>query len=147
MIIEKYNDTILKYKNYMENNSKYYTINAEKPLVVKSYTSTTPYFPLIACQLSNITNTDYCTIEKIENYNELYLTIDIYTKNKTINNNNISSQTINDELTNLTMKFFEANNFKMTLCRNTPNLDTSILRRTMQFQGLVGTARGNIIRR
>lgn len=147
MIIEEFNNIILKYKDYMENNTQYYTVDTGKPLVVKNYTSTTPYFPLIVAQLSNITNTDYCTIDKIENYNELYLTIDIYTKNKNVANEKISSQLINDELTNLTMKFFESINMKMTLCRNTPNLDTSILRRTMQFQGLVGTARGNIIRR
>ena len=147
MIIEEYNEIVSKYKQYMENSSKYYTINADKPLVVKSYPSTTPYFPLITAQLSNITNTNYCTIDKVENYNEFYLTLDIYTKDKTINNEKIASQLINDELTDLTMKFFESINMKMTLCRNTPNLDTSILRRTMQFQGLVGTARGNIIRR
>lgn len=147
MIIDKYNEIIGKYKTYIENNSKYYTVNAQKPLVVKSNTNTAPYFPLITAQLSNITNTDYSTIDKIENHNELYLTIDIYTKDKTIDNDKIASQLINDELTNLTMKFFESINMKMTLCRPTPNLDTSILRRTMQFQGLVGTARGNIIRR
>lgn len=147
MIIDKYNEIVYKYKEYMENSSQYYTIDASKPLVVKSNTNTAPYFPLITMQLSNITNTNYCTVDKIENYNELYLTINIYTKDKVIENNKVASQVINDELTNLTMKFFESINLKMTLCRNTPNLDTSILRRTMQFQGLVGTARGNIIRR
>lgn len=147
MIIETYNEIILEYKEYMENSSQYYTIDAGKPLVVKSHTSTTPYFPLIAVQLSNATNTNYCTIDKIENFNEIYLTVDIFTKDKTINGEKVASQVINDELTNLTMKFFESKNIKMTLCRNTPNLDTSVLRRTLQYQCLVGTARGNIIRR
>lgn len=147
MIIESYNEIILEYKEYMENSSQYYTIDAGKPLVVKSHTSTTPYFPLIAVQLSNATNTNYCTIDKIENFNEIYLTVDIFTKDKTINGEKVASQVINDELTNLTMKFFESKNIKMTLCRNTPNLDTSVLRRTLQYQCLVGTARGNIIRR
>ena len=147
MIIETYNEIILEYKEYMENSSQYYTIDAGKPLVVKSHTSTAPYFPLIAVQLSNATNTNYCTIDKIENFNEIYLTVDIFTKDKTINGEKVASQVINDELTNLTMKFFESKNIKMTLCRNTPNLDTSVLRRTLQYQCLVGTARGNIIRR
>lgn len=147
MIIETYNEIILEYKEYMENSSQYYTIDAGKPLVVKSHTSTTPYFPLIAVQLSNATNTNYCTIDKIENFNEIYLTVDIFTKDKTINGEKVASQVINDELTNLTMEFFESKNIKMTLCRNTPNLDTSVLRRTLQYQCLVGTARGNIIRR
>lgn len=147
MIIETYNEIILEYKEYMENSSQYYTIDAGKPLVVKSHTSTTPYFPLIAVQLSNATNTNYCTIDKIENFNEIYLTVDIFTKDKTIDGEKIASQEINDELTNLTMKFFESKNLKMTLCRNTPNIDKSILRRTLQYQCLVGTARKNIIRR
>lgn len=147
MIIETYNEIILEYKEYMENSSRYYTIDAGKPLVVKSHTSTTPYFPLIAVQLSNATNTNYCTIDKIENFNEIYLTVDIFTKDKTIDGEKIASQEINDELTNLTMKFFESKNLKMTLCRNTPNIDKSILRRTLQYQCLVGTARKNIIRR
>lgn len=146
-MIEKYNEIILDYKKYMENSSEYYTINAEKPLVVKSHTSTAPYFPLIAVQLSNMNSTNYCTIDKIENYNEAYLTIDIYTKNENVSNQTVASELINDELTNLTMRFFESINMKITMCRYVPNLDTSILRRTIQVQGLVGTARGNIIRR
>lgn len=147
MIIDKYDEIILKYKQYMENSSEYYTINPDKPLVVKTNTNTAPYFPLITANRSNIVNTDNCTIDKIEMYNELYLTINIFTKDKTINGEKIASQVINDELVKLTMNFFESINLKMTLCRPTPNLDTSILRTTMQFQGLVGTARGNIIRR
>jgi hypothetical protein len=36
---------------------------------------------------------------------------------------------------------------KKTLDNPTPNLDTSILRRTINYQCLIGNIRGNIIRR
>lgn len=147
MIFDTYNDIVKDYKNYMETNSQYYEANSARPLVIKGYSNTSAYFPIIAIQLSNVMNTNNCTIDKIENFNEAYLTIDIYTKNKNSNNQTIASELINDELTNLTMRFFESINMKMTMCRLTPNMDTSILRRTIQVQGLVGTARRNIIRR
>lgn len=146
-MIDKYNEIVSEYKKYIEKNSKYYTINPKQPLVVKGYTSTSPYFPIITIQASNIIDTNYCTVDKIENYKGLYITINIYTKNKTLNNQVVASELINDELTNLTLKFFESINLKMTLCRPTPDMDASIFRRTIQYQCLVGTARGNIIRR
>ena len=60
----------------------------------------------------------------------------------------IASDEINKELCKLTTHFFgEIMNMKKTLNRPTPNLDTSILRRTMQYQCLIGNVRGNIIRR
>lgn len=140
-MIEKYNDIFQDYKGLITGSSSY------EPRVVKSYTSTSTYFPIISFQLSNITDTDECTIDMIEKHTELYLTIDIYTKDKTINENKIASQIINDELTSLTLKYLEISNLKVTLCSLTPNADTSITRRTIQAQGLVSSARGNIIRR
>jgi len=92
-------------------------------------------------------DTDYCTIDKVENHQEMYLTTEVYTKDKVVNNEQIASQVINDELVKLTFEFFNKLNLKMTLCRITPNLDTSILRRTIQHQGLVSLTRNNIIRR
>ena len=141
MIIDRYNEIFKQYKEFIEENSIYNT------RVVKNYTSKSPSFPIITCQLSNFTDTDYCTIDKIENHREMYLTIDIFTKDKNVENQVVSSQKINDELTNLTIKFFEAKNIKITLCRIIPNLDADILRRMVQCQGLVSLSRNNIIRR
>ena len=75
--------------------------------------------------------------------------IDIYTKNKTQGANIVTaSQVINEELSRLTMEFFGGKlNMKKTLNKPTPNLDTEILRKTIQYQCLIGNARGNIIRR
>ena len=140
-MINKYNEIFQEYKEFIVERSKY------SPRVVKDYTSTSTYFPIISCQLSNLMDTDFCTIDMIENHEEMYLTIDIYTQNKTIDNNKIASQLINDELTELTIQFFNSIKMKKTLCRLTPNADTSITRRTIQYQGLISYARGNIPRR
>ena len=140
---DKYDEIFDRYKEFIENNSQY------GARVVKYNTNTSTYFPLITCVLSDNKDTDNCTNDKIEFYESFYFTIDIYTKDKTKGNNLVvASQKISDELTKLTIKFFgEIMNMKRTLNRPTPNLDLSILRRTIQYQCLIGNVRGNIIRR
>lgn len=140
-MIQRYNEIFKQYQKYIQDNYRYET------RVVKTYTSTSTKFPIISCQLSNFIDTDYCTIDMIEKYNEMYLTTDIYTQDKNIDNTTISAQQINDELTELTIKFFESIGMKITLCRLTPNAEKSITRRTIQSQGLVSQYRKNIIRR
>ncbi|MBO5143026.1 MAG: hypothetical protein J6C46_08605 [Clostridia bacterium] len=140
---DKYDEIFDRYKDFIENNSQY------GARVVKYNTNTSTYFPLITCVLSDNKDTDNCTNDKIEFYESFYFTIDIYTKDKTKGNNLVvASQKISDELTKLTIKFFgEIMNMKRTLNRPTPNLDSSILRKTIQYQCLIGNVRGNIIRR
>jgi hypothetical protein len=142
-MIDKYDEIFNAYKEYMETNSKY---NVK---VVKYNTNTSTYFPLVTCVLNNNIDTDYCTIDMIERYEAFYFTINIYTKDKTKGANiQVASQVINDELSALTQKFFgEKLNMKKTLNQPTPNLDISVLRKTIQYQCLIGSARGNIIRR
>lgn len=140
-MINEFNELVKELQTFVTAHSLY------QPKVTKNYTSTSTYFPIISCLLNNMADTDYCTIDMIEKYYEMYISIDIYTKNKVINGDEIASQVINDELTELVMKFFSSKKFKMALCRLTPNADKDITRRTMQYQGLFGTARRNIIRR
>lgn len=141
-MIDKYEEIFNRYKKFIEENSQY---NAR---VVKYNTNTSSYFPIITCVLSNNTDTDNCTIDKIEYYEAFYFTINIFTKDKIINGEKISSSVIDNELCKLTTYFFgEKMNLKKTLNRPTPNLDKDILRRTMQYQCLIGNVRGNIIRR
>ena len=140
-MIEMYNEIFKEYKRFIENNSKY---NAR---VVKSYTNTSLKLPIVSCSLSNFMDTDYCTIDMIEKYDEMYLTIDVFSEDKPIDNIKVSAQDINDELTDLTIKFFESKRMKKTLCRLTPNADKGILRRTIQYQGLISRYRKNITRR
>lgn len=142
-MIEVYDEIFNAFKNYVEENSKY------NPRIVKYNTNTSTYFPIITCILNDNKDTNYCTIDKIEYYEEFYFTIDIYTKDKKNGNNVvIASQIINDELSRLTMEFFGGKlNMKKTQNKPTPNLDTSILRKTIQYQCLIGNVRENIIRR
>jgi hypothetical protein len=140
-MIDKYEEIFDRYKKFIEENSKYNT------RVVKHNTNTSTYFPIVCCVLSNNIDTDHATNDKIEYYEGFYFTIDIFTKDKTIDGQKVASQVISDELTKLTIHFFGELNMKRTLNRPTPNLDTSILRRTLQYQCLIGNVRGNIIRR
>ena len=141
-MIDKYEEIFDRYKKFIEENSQY---NAR---VVKHNTNTSTYFPIITCVLSNNADTNYCTLDKIEYYESFYFTINIFTKDKQVDGNTISSSVINSELCKLTTYFFgEKMNMKRTLNRPTPNFDTSILRRTLQYQCLIGNVRGNIIRR
>ena len=140
-MIDKYEEVFSRYKKFIEENSQY---NAR---VVKYNTNTSAYFPLITCVLTDNRDTDNCTNDKIEYYESFYFTINIFTKDMTIENNKISSQIIDNELTKLTIYFFGDLNMKRTLNKPTPNLDKSIFRRTIQYQCLIGNVRGNIIRR
>ena len=140
-MIDRYNEIYQNYKKYITTNSEY------SPIVVKDYVGTSTKFPVITLQLSNFVDTDYATLELAETYQQVYLTINIYTKDKTISDEKIASQVINDELTNLTINFFNSIRMKRTLCTHTPNADTSITRRTIQYQALISTYRKNIIRR
>ena len=141
-MIDKYEEIFDRYKKFIEENSQY---NAR---VVKYNTNTSAYFPLITCVLSDNKDTDYCSLGKEEYYETHNFTINIFTKDKQMQNQTIASDLINKELCKLTTYFFgEIMNMKKTLNRPTPNLDTSILRRTLQFDCLIGNVRGNIIRR
>lgn len=129
-----------RYKKYIEENSIY------KPRVVKYNTSTSPYFPLITCPLSDETIAFKSTkkIEKIEN---IFFTIDIYAKDIVKGSKKIASQMVVDELKQLTYQFFEDGlNMNRTLSRPTPNLDTSILKHTIHYDCAINN-RGNITRR
>ena len=138
-----YDNIFKEYKEFIMLNSKY------SPKVVKFNNNTSSQFPLITCILSNNTDTDHCTNDKLERYEAFYFTIEIYTKNKTKGANIVTaSEVISEELSRLTMEFFGHKlNMKKTLNKPIPNLDTSILRRILQYQCEIGNIRGNIIRR
>lgn len=140
-MIEKYNLLFKEFKEYIDNNSQY---NVK---VVKHNTNTSTHFPVISFVLTNFINTNECTIDKIEYYDNFYFTIDIYSKNKVISGKTISAQVISEDLLKLVLKFFDKKNMLRTSCRPTFNLDDSISRINVQYQCAIGNARGNIIRR
>ena len=140
-MIDKYEEIYARFKQYIESNSQY---NAK---VVKYNTNTSTRFPIVSCVLDDNKDTDNCTNDKIEFYEAHYYIINIYTKDQNQSGEKIASQVINNELTKLTIQFFDKLNMKRTLCKYTPNIDTSVLRRTLNYQCLIGNVRGNIIRR
>ena len=151
-MVEKYDEILDGYIEHIENKSQY------DAWAVKNGNNTSPHFPIAVCSLSNNIDTDYCSNEKMEFYEGAYFTINLFagdkeiTKTEIINEEEIETyetipaQVIINELIELTIQYFGGLNMKRTLNKPTPNLDTSILRQTIQYQSLIGT-RGNIIRR
>lgn len=137
---DKYDEIFEVYKNFMESKSQYGV------RVVKYNTNTSTYFPLITFELSNRVDTDIKTYKNIDNYEKYYFTINQYTKNKKKGAVMIASQEIDKELEELTLEFLHKFNLKITVNKPTPNLDTSIFKRTIQAQGEINS-RYNIIRR
>ena len=140
-MIDKYNLLFKEFKEYIDKNSQY------NVRVVKHNTNTSTHFPVISFVLTNFINTNDCTIDKLEYYDNFYFTIDIYSKNKVISGKTISSQVISEDLLKLVLKFFDKKNMLRTSCKPTFNLDDSISRINVQYQCAIGNARGNIIRR
>lgn len=138
-----YETIFAKYKEFMKDHSLY------SPSVVKINNNKVSKFPTIVFSMTNNIDSNNGTVDRIERYDALYFTINIYTKDK-IDGANITtaSQVINNELSILTTQFFgNVMGMKKTQDIPTPNLDTSILRKTIQYQCLRGNVRGNIIRR
>lgn len=137
--MEIYDVIFEQYQKFILENSKY------NPIVTKFNTKTTTYFPTISFFQRD--NSDEINTQKhidvLENY---YFTIDIYAKDSEFNNEFVPSQIIIDELKNLTLVFFKKLNMKKTANRPTPNIDTDILRHTIQYQCQISN-RGNINRR
>ena len=140
-MIDKYEEIYARFKEFIESNSQY---NAK---VVKHNTNASTQFPIVTCVLDDNKDTDNCTNDKIEFYEAHYYIINIYTRDQNQGNEKIASQVINDELTKMTIQFFDKLNMKRTLCKYAPNIDTNVLRRILNYQCLIGNVRGNIIRR
>lgn len=138
-----YEETFAKFKKYIQKYSSY------SPNVVKYNSNDISKFPNITFYMSNNTNTDTGSVDRIERYDAIYFTINIYTKDKTNGTNIVTaSQVINNELSSLTTQFFgNIMGMKKTQDSPEPNLDTSILRKVIQYQCYRGNVRGNIIRR
>lgn len=137
---DKYDLIFNAYKEYIETNSKY------SARVVKYNTNTSTYFPLITLVQSNNYDLDNNSNKNLDYFEAFYFTINIYTKDKKSGAKTIAAQIIDKELETLTVQFFKKINMKRTLDTPTPNLDTEVFRRTIQYQCELSN-RGNIIRR
>lgn len=136
---DKYDVIFLKYKEYIESNSKY------SAKVIKYNKKSSTYFPIISFYQSDNEELNRSTYS-IDNFEKYYFTINIYTKNKQESGALIPQEVIDEELEKLTLDFFNKLNFKKTLNQPTQNIDDSILRRTIRYQCEIDN-RNNIIRR
>lgn len=150
-----YDEIFDAYKEYISDNYKtqnlFYDITfsdikllsypEQMARVVKYFTRQSTYFPLITCESSD--NTDGVRTQRnVDNDNNYYFTINIYTKDS----GKTSAYVIDKELEKLTIKFFgEILGFVKTKDNPEPNLDTNILRRIIYYQGKIDN-RGNITR-
>lgn len=136
---EFYDAIFKKYKEYLEKESIY---NVK---VFKSRNKSSTYFPLTTFEFPN--NEDSQRTQKnIDRYENCYFTINHYARDTIIDEQNIAGQVIIDELIKLTENFFLQLNFKKTISRPTENLDTDIIKHTMQYECAINN-RGNILRR
>jgi hypothetical protein len=137
---EFYNCLYKSYRDYIIANSNY------DPGFDKHYNENPTKFPFITLEKVNDMETDNSSLDKREYYDQLYFTINIYSKNKKVDGSIVSSNTINQELEKLTKDYFRKLNFKRTASLPTINMDSNIERTTIQVQCMVGNVRNNIIR-
>jgi hypothetical protein len=138
-----YEETFAEFKKFMQDNSAY------NPNVVKYNSNDISKFPNVTFYMMNNTNTDSGSVDRIEKYDAVYFTINIYTKDKIKGTNIVTaSQVINNELSSLTTQFFgNIMGMKKTQDSPAPNLDTSILRKVIQYQCYRNNGRRKNIRR
>lgn len=138
-----YEETFAEFKKFMQDNSAY------NPNVVKYNSNDISKFPNVTFYMMNNTNTDSGSVDRIEKYDAVYFTINIYTKDKIKGTNIVTaSQVINNELSSLTTQFFgNIMGMKKTQDSPEPNLDTSILRKVIQYQCYRNNGRRKNIRR
>ena len=130
-----YYDTIFKaYKEFILKNSNY------APRVVKINTNKSTYFPIIIFPKpkSGFSTT---TQKKINKSRNNYITIEQYAQKK----DKTPAQVIIDELSDLSIQFFEKLNIPNTLDELKPNIDTNILRNIQHYECNIDN-RGNITR-
>ena len=134
----KFTDLYLQYKTYIEGNSQY------GAKVVKDYTFTSTYFPIVDFKHENSTDSNDSTVDRIEYYDNEYFNVTIYAQD----DGDISRNVITEELIELTQKFLgRYKNMKRISCKPIPNLDTTVLRTLIRYQCQYGNVYGNIIRR
>lgn len=134
----KFSKLYLEYKSYIESKSQY------SPKVVKDFTFNSTYFPIIDFQHQNSMNTNDCTVDGIESYDDETFVVTIYAQD----DNGISRNIITEELIELTQQFLgRYKNMRRTACRPIPNLETNVLRTMMKYECRYGNIYGNIIRR
>ena len=140
MIEDKYDVIFKAYKTFMQDKLDY------DVTILKHYNGSKVDFPLVTLELTNNIDADSNSLLNIDYFEWYYFTINIYTKDMVVNEEQVASNVINNQICNLTMEFFRKINMKKVLNKFIPNIDNNILRRNLQYEGQFGN-REQIIRR
>lgn len=137
---DKYDVIFKAYKTFMQDKLDY------DVTILKHYNSSKVDFPLVTLELTNNIDADSNSLLNIDYFEWYYFTINIYTKDMVVNEEQVASNVINNQICNLTMEFFRKINMKKVLNKFIPNIDNNILRKNLQYEGQFGN-REQIIRR
>lgn len=126
-------------KEYLTEKSQY------SPRILQKAIKQSDKFPLVTIIESDNSN-DIVDTNFMESTDNVDLTIDIYTQDKTLENSIISCVSISNELVGLTDYILSKKyRFRRVFCKRTPNLDSSIYRVTMKYTKKVITSKNLFI--
>lgn len=141
MITEQRDIIYKKLKSYLTENSQY------NPLVLNKALRTSNKYPLVTLEeADNTFNFGTTRNRKQEIVSNLFYEINIYAVDVKQNNGTISNVIITQELEKLVDDVMSTYfGLKRTSCRPTPNLEDTIRRVTMKYEGKVFENRNRLI--
>lgn len=133
MIVEKRNDIYQNLKSYLVENSKY------SPIVLNKAVRQSDKFPLVTLEeLDNSLSFVTTRYKKQEVVSSLFYEINIYAVDIKTSKGTTSNVIITQELQKLVDDIMGIHfGLKRTSCRPTPNLDDTIRRITMKYEGKI----------
>ena len=135
------NELFDKAKKYITENSIF------NPFVISNFISEPKLFPIVIIEEVNDILFDE-TLAKGEQKNKLTYEIEIYTMDKTVENERIARQVIIDELKKLVNDFFENQyGFLRTASKPRPNIDLDVARHYLRYECVFDTVSKKIYRR
>lgn len=133
-----YDELYSDYKSYIESNSKF------SPTICKKTPQTIAKFPTIKLRES-ININDKNTFNNIEVVDQLAFKIDIYTKDKVVDDTMYASESIMKELKYLTFTFFNALGMTRIACDDAPYVDINVDRISIVYKCKINNWNKNII--
>ncbi len=138
MIVEKIFENIIypKLKDYVEKTSKY------NPMLTKKMPQVSKEFPIVPVKLLPVEN-KYNNLSYGEETYTFGIDIDIYSTDKTIDDNKISKRTICNEVTNTIIDYFKEN-YHVTIKTELDalNVDSNVHRNNIRITGKLDTKYG-----
>lgn len=133
MIVDKTQEICNNLNSYLQENSKY------SPLVLRKVIRQADKFPLVTIIEEENSFSSATTRNKVQEVvSNLYYEINIYATDIKTKDKTISNVVITDELKKLVDDVMSVHyGLRRTSCRPTPNLDSTIYRITMRYEGRI----------